>query len=61
MPYLNPQFILSRYNHAQAGTVELSYNDLGLCDTSVITLYIHRHQLISHNARVVLPCLVRHT
>jgi hypothetical protein len=27
MPYLNPQFILGRYNHAQAGAVELSYTN----------------------------------
>ena len=27
-------------------TVELGYNDLGLCDTSIIKLYIH--QLIPH-------------
>jgi len=38
---------------------ELGYNDLGLCDTSDITLYIHCHQLLPHKARVFLPCLVR--
>jgi len=42
-------------------TVELRYKDLGLCDTSVITLYVLWYQFISHKTRVFLPCLVRHT
>jgi len=41
-------------------TVELGYNDLGLCDTSVV-LYILWCQLIPHKARVFLLSLVRHT
>jgi hypothetical protein len=42
-------------------TVDLGYDDLGYCDTSAITLYIQWYQLISLNAHVFLPCLVRHT
>ena len=42
-------------------TVEMGYNDLGLCNTSAIALNITRYQLIPHKARVFLPCLVRHT
>jgi len=38
--------------------VELSYNNLGLCDTVDITFYILWYQLVSHTARVFLPCLV---
>ena len=41
--------------------VELRYKDLGLWDTSAITLHILWYQLIPHKARVFLPCLVRHT
>ena len=41
--------------------VELGYNDLDLCDISAITLYILWYQLILHNGRIFLPCLVRHT
>ena len=38
-----------------------SYNDLGLCDTSATALHIRWYQLIRHQERVFLPCLVRHT
>ena len=37
-----------------ACTVELGYNDLGLCDTSFITLYIQWYELIPHKARAFL-------
>jgi hypothetical protein len=40
--------------------VKLGYNDLGLCDTSFITLYIQWYQLIPHKTRIFLPRLVRH-
>ena len=33
-------------------TVELGYNDLGLCETSATASAIPRYQLISHKARV---------
>jgi len=41
--------------------VELRYKDVGLCDTSAITLHSLWYQLIPHKERVFLPCLVRHT
>jgi len=41
-------------------TVEFGYNNLGLCDTSVIALHIQWYQLIPHKACVFLPCLVRY-
>ena len=41
--------------------VELGYNDLGLCDTSSITLYILWYQLIPQKSLFFLPRLVRHT
>ena len=40
--------------------VQLGYNYLKLCDSSSITTHILQYQLIPHNARVFLPCLVRH-
>jgi len=54
---INSTNTVSSFNN----TVELAYNDLGLCDTSAITLYIPWYQLIARKARVSLPCLVRHT
>ena len=39
-------------------TVELDYNDLGLCDTSSVALYIQWYQLIPRKACVFLPSLV---
>jgi hypothetical protein len=39
---------------------EVGHNNLGLCKTSAITLYILWYQLIRHNARGLLPCLVRY-
>jgi hypothetical protein len=42
-------------------TVELCYNDIGLCDTSSIASNIPWYQLIPHKARVFLPRLIRHT
>jgi hypothetical protein len=41
-------------------TVELGYNDFGLCVTSAIALHMLLYRLIPHKARVFLPCLVRH-
>ena len=41
-------------------TVELGYNDLGLCDTLARTSYIPWYQLTPHKTRFSLPCLVRH-
>lgn len=41
-------------------TAELSYNDLGLCYTSVITLYILWYKLILHKAHVFQACLEQH-
>ena len=40
--------------------VQTVYNDLGLCNTSDISLTIQWHQLIAHKACVFLPCLIRH-
>jgi len=40
---------------------ELGYNDIGLCDTSSITLYILWYQLIPQTTRFFLSRLVRHT
>jgi hypothetical protein len=42
-------------------TVEICYNDIGLCDTSSIASNIPWYQLIPHKARVFLPCLIRLT
>ena len=42
-------------------TAELSYNDLGLCYTSAITLYILWYKLTPHKAHVFPACLVQHT
>jgi hypothetical protein len=39
-------------------TVELCYNDIGLCDTSSIASNIPWYQLTPHKARVFLPCLI---
>lgn len=39
-------------------TAELSYNDLGLCYISTITLYILWYKLIPHKAQVFQACLV---
>jgi hypothetical protein len=49
------------HTHTHTHTPELGYNDLGLCDISVITLHILWYQLIPHMERVFLPCLVRNT
>ena len=42
-------------------TTANGYNDLGLCDTSTLALYIPRYQLIPYKAHVFLPCLIGHT
>jgi hypothetical protein len=52
---------LKRHLRLSVFTVELGYEDLGLCDTSAITLYIQLYQLIPHKERVIIPCLERHT
>jgi hypothetical protein len=60
--HTHTQYIYTNtHTHTHIQTAELGYNDLGLCDSSVITLYILWYQLIPHIARVFLPCLVRHT
>ena len=38
--------------------LELAYNILGLCETSAITFYILRYQLIPHETRLFLLCLI---
>lgn len=40
---------------SELSTVELSYNDLSLWDTSFKTLYILWYQLILHMAHIFLP------
>jgi len=42
-------------------TGELSYINLGLCDTSYIKLHIQWYHIIPHKAHGFLPCLVQHT
>jgi hypothetical protein len=44
-----------------ANRVEFGYNDIGLCDTSSITLHIVWYELIPQKAHLSLPFLVRHT
>jgi hypothetical protein len=41
-------------------TIALGYNNLSLCNMLFIILYILWHKLISHKARVFLPCLVQY-
>jgi hypothetical protein len=54
-------FLLDSPCFLQVCTIELGYNNLDLCDTSDITLYIQWYQMISYKACVFLPRLVRHT
>ena len=42
-------------------TVEVSYNDLSLCETSSVALYILWYQQILQNAQVFVPCLAQYT
>jgi len=58
--YIKTSVVRDRLN-ARTCTVELGYNDLGLCDTSAITSYIPWYQLTPRKARLSLPCLLRHT
>ena len=39
-------------NKSSEHTVALGYNDLGLCDTTAIALYLPWYQLIPRKARV---------
>jgi len=48
---------ISRNSKLASLTTELSYNDLDLCETSFITLYILWYQLISNKASVFVPIL----
>jgi hypothetical protein len=42
-----------------ASTEEFSHKNLGLCDTSSITLHILQYQLIPHETHIFLVCLVQ--
>jgi len=39
-------------------TVELGYNNCGLCDTLAVALHLLWYQLIPHKSHVPPPCLV---